>query len=107
MDWPSCAAQEKARNRMTCFVRVDTNSGVLTPVSYYRGYQPAFMLGSTKGWSVNILDQIQLDYAIRYSIEALGNTDQLDRRLLGADIVLLSRLYRRKGLHEFVDAIRR
>ena len=107
MDWPKTPNRPDAPYSLSCFVRATVKTGALTPVSYYRGYQPAYELGMTKSWDVKIIDQLDLGAAIKDSQAQFGNTQDLDRRLLGSNIVLLSRLYRREGLLEFVSAVHR
>lgn len=103
MDWPKTVRRPDAPYSLSCFVRVSLKSETLTPVSYYRGYQPAFEL--SESWDVKIINQVDLSTAIKQSQKQFGNTSALDRGLLGTNIVLLSRLYRREGLLEFVNAV--
>lgn len=99
MDWPKPKLNGGKDLSMMCIVRV-TEKDHLSPVSYYRGYQPAAAMAVyDKQFGVEILTQ--KDIAER--INMLGSA--ADRLLLGRNIYSISRLFRSKGLDIFLDAI--
>ncbi len=81
------------------FVRTTPGHG-LSAVSYYRAGMPLRALGEHSGlFHVTIMDQAEVSELIQtYGPKA-------DEMLTGRDIYVVSRLYRSKGLPEFVSAI--
>lgn len=81
------------------FVRTTPGHG-LSAVSYYRAGMPLRALGERSGlFDVAIMDQSEVSELIQtYGPKA-------DEMLTGRDIYVISRLYRSKGLREFVGAI--
>lgn len=97
MDWKRPVPKDTAHSRITCFVRVD-GKGALSPVSYYRGYLPAYFLGTLGSYRARVLSQDNLEWVLK----SFGERSD---RALEADIFMVSRLYRREGLDLFMDKV--
>lgn len=83
---------------LLAFVRVN-DVGYLSPVSYYRVYQPANAIGQhSKHHRVEILSQRDVGAIINRFGKSAGFLE-------GRDIYLLSRLYRRSGLRRMLKVI--
>lgn len=100
MDWPKPPENRNAKASLLSFVRVDPGREHLSPVAYYRGYQPAMMIGMfDRYFNSEVWTQMDVGRLINFS------PGGADRVLVGRDIYIISRLYQRDGLDRFLDII--
>jgi len=100
MDWPKPPENKDSRASILSFVRVDPKHEHLSPVAYYRGYQPALMIGIFDHYfNSEIWTQKDVERLINFSPRGA------DKVLVGRSIYVISRLYQREGLDKFLDII--
>lgn len=94
--------KQGARQSMLSFLRASGPSRHITPVTYYRAYQPHMTLHrSSKHWSVVMMDQ----FDVADQLKAWGSL--ADSVVFRHNLYCVSRLYREAGLEDFVEACHR